>query len=113
MNGIYVMYFTGAVGSGHGLILLHDGTITGADAGGVLYDGSYTLNSDRTLLTGNLSMQVPAGASLVTGASAGEAPLTFDIPLSLPANLGNGHPLTLKMATGAVNIIFKKLRELA
>lgn len=112
MDGIYAMYFTGAVGSGHGLIMLSAGTITGADAAGVLYDGSYSLNPDRTLLTGSLTMQVPSGTSLVTGASAGEAPLTFEVPLSLPANLGNGRPLPLKMATGTVNVIFKKLREL-
>ncbi len=110
MNGIYVMYFTGATGSGHGLLLLQNGTITGADAAGVTYDGTYRLEGDN--LVGTLKMIVPAGTSLVTGAAAGSSPLTFDIPLTLPSNFADGMPRILSMPTGPVNIIFRRLRDL-
>jgi len=110
MNGIYAIYFTGAFGSGHGVLLLRNGAIAGADASGVLYDGSYRVEGNGEILRGSVRMMVPPGAGLVTGAAAGSEPLSFDIPLALPTHLGNGRPLLLQTPTGPVNIIFKRLR---
>ena len=48
-EGIYAMYFTGHIESGHGLLMLKTGIIAGADAAGGIYDGSYTQDSKGTL----------------------------------------------------------------
>ena len=112
MNGIYVMYFTGAAGSGEGLILLKDGILAGADGGGVLYDGTYKISEDGENLAGSISVNVPPGVGLVTGATAGSEPLKFELPLSLPTSLGEGRSLTIRTPTGPLNIIFKRLRSI-
>ncbi len=110
MDGIYAIYFTGATGSGQGVILLKDGVIAGADAAGGTYDGNYTELEDGSV-EGTVKMTVPSGAQLVTGAAAGSEPMSMEIPLKLPVNFGNGHPLPMQTPTGPINIIFKRLRD--
>jgi len=110
MNGIYAMYFTGITGAGHGVIMIKDGIIAGADAGGGIYDGRFSILGDGTL-EGNARLTIPAGGRLVTGAAAGSEPMVFEIPLKLPANLGEGQALPMQTPTGPINIIFKRLRD--
>ncbi len=110
MEGIYTMYFTGHLGSGQGLFLLKGGVVAGADAAGGTFDGSY--KQEGGFLNGVVRMTVPAGGTLVTGAVAGQSPLTFDIPLQLPENFANGQTIALNTPTGPINIIFKKLRDI-
>lgn len=110
MEGIYAIYFTGVAGSGSGVVVLKNGIIAGADVAGGTYDGSYRELGDGTA-DGLVRLTLPPGAQLVTGATAGSEPMVFEIPLKLPANLGNGTPLGLSTPTGPINIIFKRLRD--
>src|SRR6266576_982816 len=110
-EGIYAMYFTGNAGSGHGLLMLKSGVIAGADAAGGIYDGSYNPGAPGTLNV-HVRLTVPPGFALVTGASAGQKPMVFEIPAQLPENFANGQPIALDTPTGPINIIFKKLRDL-
>ncbi|HCR85160.1 MAG TPA: hypothetical protein DIV86_00625 [Alphaproteobacteria bacterium] len=109
MNGIYAIYYTGAIGSGQGVVIIKDGVISGADVVGGIYDGQYKEINNQA--EGLVSLTLPAGAMLVTGASSGSQPTKFDIPINLPTNLGNGQPLLIKTPTGPINIIFKRLRD--
>jgi hypothetical protein len=111
MEGIYVMYFTGSVGSGEALLMLKNGTIAGADTGGGIYDGSYTPEAGGTLDV-SVRLTLPPGTSLVTGASVGVTPMVIDLPAKLPKNFGNGQAIALKTPTGPINVLFKKLRDL-
>jgi hypothetical protein len=111
MEGIYVMYFTGSLGSGYGLLILKNGVIAGADAAGGIYDGSYTQEPGGTL-NAKVRLALPPGATLVTGAAAGETPMVIDIPAKLPENFASGQAIALTTPTGPINIIFKKLRDL-
>lgn len=110
MEGIYVMYFTGSIGSGNGLLILKNGVIAGADAAGGVYDGSYTQEPGGTLNV-HVRLTLPPGGTLVTGASTGANPMVIDIPAKLPENFANGQAIALRTPTGPVNIIFKKLRD--
>lgn len=111
MDGIYAMYFTGTVGVGHGVFVLKDGVIAGADAIGGVLDGTYE-DADEGNLTVSITMTFPPGALLVTGAVADQEPLTQQISATLPVDLGNGKPIELTLPTGPVNVIFKRLRAL-
>jgi hypothetical protein len=111
MNGIYAMYYTGSAGSGHALVVMKDGVITGADAVGGILDGTYQA-IDGGYLDVEVSLTVPAGGWLVTGAVAGEDSLIQEIKTRLPENLGGGRPITVRTPTGPVNVIFKHIREL-
>ena len=60
-NGFFRIAFTGATGSGLGLLVLHNGSVVGADTGGGIYDGSYTENPDTQALEFRITMSIPAG----------------------------------------------------
>jgi len=65
-NGwLFSITFTGAAGSGFGMLVLHRGVIAGADIAGATYDGSYTENSATQALDFQITMNVPAGATPV------------------------------------------------
>ena len=49
MGGIYAMYFTGTAGVGHGVFVLKDGVVAGADAIGGVLDGTYQDTGDGNL----------------------------------------------------------------
>ena len=111
MNGIYAMYFTGAAGSSHAILVTKDGMIVGADATGGVLDGTYNDTGDGNLDV-SVSVKVPAGASFVTGAVAGRDPMVQQISTKLPANLGNGNPIGVQTPTGPVNVVFRRLRDI-
>lgn len=111
MEGIYAMYYTGHLGSGEGLLMLKSGVVAGADAIGGIYDGSYTKEEGGTLNV-HVRLTIPPGTALVTGGSAGQNPMVFEIPAQLPENFANGQAIALNTPTGPINIIFKKIRDL-
>lgn len=51
INGFYSIYFTGMAGVGFGVIVLKDGTITGADSAGAIYDGEYQLDDEHKIVS--------------------------------------------------------------
>ncbi len=71
LSGFYAIYYTGATGSGIGVIVItNTGVITGADMIGGRYDGNYTQNPAGGY-DAKIRMSFPPGAALVTGALAG------------------------------------------
>jgi len=111
MNGIYALYFTGTSGSGFGVIILKDGVMTGADVTGGMFDGTYRVVGDE--ITGTFISLLPPGVTSVNGVLAGQNGLRVEYPIRLPVNLGAGQAFTLPTPNGPVNVIVKKLRDLA
>lgn len=112
INAIYAIYFTGVAGSGMGLLVFVNGVISGADAAGSTFDGEYSLDEGTGKLEGKLNLTVAAGTPLVTGGSVHNQPYTIEFPLSLSPDLGGGQPVEIRLPTGPVNVIFKKLRDI-
>jgi len=112
MNGFYAAYFTGVVGNSMGLFVFRDGVITGVDVGGMHYDGTYTIDGVRSLLTGKITYVIKPGHALITGASAGSEPIRVDFPLELPTGFADGRVLSIPTPSGAVNAKFEKVRDL-
>ena len=110
-NALYAMYFTGVAGSGLGMVAFLDGVVAGADATGGIIDGTYKVD-DAGKLVGSVKMSFPAGATLVTGGPVAADPFSIAFPLVLSPDLGDGSPILVKLPTGPVNVIFKKLRNL-
>jgi hypothetical protein len=111
MTGIYAMYFTGSAGSGHAVFVMKDGIVAGADAIGGVLEGTYK-SAGEGYLEVAVTLTVPSGAWLVTGAVAGDQPMAQEIKARLPENLGGGSPIMVQTPTGPVNVIFKRLRDL-
>lgn len=112
LDGFYSIFFTGVSGQGFGIIVLKDGILVGADSAGGSYNGHYAIENGKQFLIGEVVLKAPPGIQLVTGAATGSEPASWTIPLSLPADFGNGQPLPLKTSTGPINIIFRKLRDI-
>lgn len=110
LDGFYALYYTGSVSSGFAMIVLRSGIVTGADAGGGLYDGNYAVNADKRTIEGTLKLTTPAGVSLVTGAPANQYASSQEIPFSFPAEL-NEQTVPIQTPTGPVNLKFKKIRD--
>ncbi|MCH7889307.1 MAG: hypothetical protein IIA00_08530 [Proteobacteria bacterium] len=111
ISGIYSITFRGVADWGMGLLLVQNNRITGADVGGVLYDGSITEAGSDILF--DLVLTVPPGATLVQGIPA--SPDVQKVPFSakIPAKaLETQEPVRIEMPIGPVNVIFKCLRSL-
>jgi hypothetical protein len=94
------------------MLVLQRGSIVGADAGGVLYDGTYQDRGDS--LDVRLTMTVPPGVTLVQGTLA--QPTAYSVPINVSLSkraLTTSEPVLLQMPPGPVNAIFRKLRPLS
>ena len=111
MEGIYAIYFTGMAGLGHAVFVMKNGIVSGADAMGVMFDGTYR-DVGADTLDFSVTMTVPPGPPLVTGVTAEREPLVQEIAAKLPHNFGNGNPIGIDTPTGPVNAVFRKLRSI-
>lgn len=108
MEGFYAVYYTGAAGFGHAVLAIRDGILSGADAAGGVYDGTYKLG-EAGAVSIEVTLTVPAGATLVTGQTL-PSPYNQTIKAELPVNFAGGQPVPMQTPLGPVNAIFKKLR---
>jgi hypothetical protein len=110
-KAIYIAYLTGIAGQSIGLFYIGDGILAGVDVATMQYNGSYTTNSDGNL-EGVVEYVLPAGASLITGAPAGTAPVRISVKLTLPSDFANGDTITIETPLGPVNAKFEKLKDI-
>ncbi|MDF2142822.1 hypothetical protein [Paenirhodobacter sp. CAU 1674] len=108
MEGFYAVYYTGVSGFGHAVLVIEDGVVTGADATGGVYDGTFSIGAEGTISI-EVTLTVPAGTTLVTGQTL-PSPCSQTIKAELPANFAGGQPVPMQTPLGPVNAIFKKLR---
>lgn len=111
-DGIYAGYFTGTVSSSFGLFLFGDGRITGADAGGAVYLGSYRVDATKRIVEGEVTLSAPPHTPLITGAVSGDAPIDLRIPIKLPDVINEAEVYRIETPVGPVNARFRKLRSL-
>jgi hypothetical protein len=95
-----------------GILLLQKGVVTGADVGGVQYDGTYRdAGSDVEF---NATMTVPPGVMLAQGAPARPTAYTVPINITIPKSaIDTLQPVLLQLPPGPVNVIFRRLRSLS
>jgi hypothetical protein len=104
--------FTGANGSGLGVLVLHNGSVVGADTGGGIYEGSYTENTAASRLDFAITLSFPAGAIPVQTGIALPMPMSVPIHASvLQDDIGTERPTLVQTPLGPVNVLLKKLRD--
>ncbi len=111
-KAIYLAYLSAATGNNIGMFCIGEGIITGADFGGLLYDGNYQLSSDASRLDGVVKFTLRPGTQLITGAVGGPEPVEISVPLSLPIDFANGQTVSIPTPVGPLNARFEKLRDL-
>jgi hypothetical protein len=111
VEGIYLITFRGLSGWGQGLLFLRLGKVTGADAQGCLYDGSYTVQSNAIFF--DLTLTVPPGVALVTATYP--QPIVYTLPFQAVVTLQameEQTPFLVTLGPTQVNVIVKRLRSL-
>src|SRR5439155_24562673 len=90
----HAISFAGVAGWGT-VVLVFDtdsNLVGGADSGGVIYDGQFTVEHGR--LRSREQATVPAGTALFTGLPPSNQPFTFTVTISIPMDdLLNGVPV--------------------
>jgi len=112
IEGFYRIAFTGASGSGFGILVFSNGLIVGADAAGAIYNGAYTGNSPDQSIRFTVTMNAPAGVTPVQTGIPLASQLNLPISGALSENdIKSENTILLQTPIGPVNIIFKKLRN--
>ena len=113
VDGIYSVTFRGAADWGMGLLMFHRGVITGADASGVTFDGTYRDSDDSSAISAQVKMTVPPGTMLVQGFTSGSEAEEIPFSVRIPKNsMERQDPVRIELPPGPVNAIFRKLRDL-
>jgi hypothetical protein len=111
IEGFYAITFRGNDGWGIGMVIFRDGAITGADAGGVLYDGYYADRGEHLDL--NARIRVPPGVGLVQGVAGQPAWSSYDFTAVVPKRaLDSNEPVRMELPNGPVNVIFRRVRPI-
>jgi hypothetical protein len=111
-EGFFRIAFTGATGSGLGILVLRNGSVVGADTGGGTYDGSYKENADTQALEFVITLSMPAGVAPVQTGIPLATPISVPINASLlQDDIGGANPTLVQTPLGPVNVLFAKIRE--
>lgn len=111
VDGIYSITFRGTADWGMGLLMLQNNAITGADVGGVSYDGTFEETEDS--ITVDMQLTVPPGVTLVQGTLPRPEVTKFPLSATIPKRaIDTQEPVLVQMSIGPVNVIFKRLRSL-
>ena len=111
LDGIFSITFRGRADWGTGLLILQNGVITGADASGALYDGSYQERGPDVDV--KLTLTVPPGVTLVQGTAAQPKQYSISSETTLPIReVLEEKAILLEFPPGPVNVIFRRLRAI-
>jgi hypothetical protein len=108
-EGFYKLEFIGAVGWGVGVVVLDTGFVAGADAGGVIYCGTYTHDSGPDELVLDIELRVPPGAQLVTGGQAHPLPRKLRARSRIPRTFSGTQVFNATTDDGPVNYRLTKI----
>ncbi|MFK0165621.1 hypothetical protein [Rhizobium sp. NPDC090279] len=111
-DGIYTAYLAGVTGNSFGMFLLNNGIIAGADAGGGIYDGTYTLSPDGLSWIGTIAFTLPPGGATITGQVATQEPLKINVPIKLPLNFTSSDFIRIETPLSPLNARFVLVRTL-
>lgn len=111
LDGFYVGYMS-ADGYGVVLFVFRGSNIVGVDAGGVKFDGYYTLDPVTKSFNGKITVNAPANTNLVQGGNTGPNGLTYEVPFSMPENFLDVPFIRVDTPFGPVNMKLEKLRDI-
>ncbi len=112
IDGFFNIVFTGASGSGFGVLVFSAGIIVGADASGAIYDGKYMENISTGEITIHGKISIPGGAMSVQNGIPLAAATTVHIDATMAkADMLSQKIVLLQTALGPINVIYKKIRD--
>lgn len=112
MNGFYSGYFTGAAGVSIGMFIFQNGIISGADAGGGQYDGTYSNSAESNFIEGIIRFTLPIGHHSIMGKIASTEPIIIDVQIKLPTKINKDEIHLIQTPLGNINAKFNKIKEI-
>lgn len=112
IDGYYSALFSGRAGEGSAMFILSNGTLTGADPLGVVFDGSYAPDT-KGGFTGKVTVKAPPNGELVQGVTTGPDGLVYEVEISIPSDFETKPFISLSTPLGPVNFTLTLLRGLA
>jgi hypothetical protein len=111
-NALYLVKYTGNQGIGSVVLALLNGQVFGVDVAGGEYSGNYKEENGK--IVGEITLLVPAGVALVTGAPISPEPYTVPIPVTLPIEINEQQTVQIQvqLPTGLVNANVKKVKNI-
>jgi hypothetical protein len=111
-NGVYTVNYTGKQGIGSASLVLLNEQIFGVDVAGSEYTGTYKIVDNK--IVGEININVPPGATLVTGAPVSAQPYIIPFPFSMPAGINEQQTVLIQVQLpyGAVNANVKKVKNI-
>lgn len=109
-DGIYLAYFSAEFGNSIGMFIVSKNTISGADVGGGIYDGSF--NKKNGEASGKITFSMKGGGVTITGAQS-DLPVSYDTDFRFQLPLDGQDFHQFETITGPVNVRFEKIRGIA
>lgn len=103
------MRYSGAAGTGEGVLYIGNNAILGVDVGNVRYAGTYTEESG--LLRMKIKMTASQGFLLVTGQML-QAGQSIQLNANFPVDFADGSPQQLLVGSQTVAVTFEKIGDL-
>jgi hypothetical protein len=110
VEGFYVAYLTGGMGSSFAMFTFKNGIIAGADTGGGKYDGVYEIDESNQKNLCEIEFILPVGAQSITGAAAKAEPLKILVPVVFPIKIKPDEVFRIDTVIGPVNVRLEKIR---
>lgn len=109
-EGFYSIVYVGNAGVGAGVLVFDTNIVVGADAGGGLYDGTYTVDTRRNVIDVNVTLTVAPGVGLVLGVPP--QPYAYKVPIqaSIPRGVAQNQ-FTINTPYGSATVLMRKIRD--
>lgn len=111
IDGFYIAYFTGVIGTSIGIFVFKEGIVVGADAGGGRYNGVFNISEDAQSIIGTIDLTIPIGMNSITGVSATTEPIAMSVPFELPTQFNRHDVFKIQTPAGPINAKFEKMRD--
>lgn len=111
IDGIYAAYLSGRVGRGFAILLFNKGRVTGADALGIQFDGSYVEREGGNVSV-EMAVNAPPNIQLVQGGLTGHDGDQYTVALDLPPDFPTADYIPIATKYGPINARIRRLRGL-
>ena len=110
-EGFWSVRSKGDAGEGVGVIVLDTNMVVGADAAGVVYDGTYCRNNNNELDCEVTATVVNNDVWIVTNRTMLLKGSSFQIKAVLPSEFGLSTTISVNTPFGPIKVSFSKIRD--
>lgn len=112
IDGYYLAFLAGTAGEGIVFLVFDNGTVSGIDVAGSIFDGQVDFRSEQKAFVGPMRVSVPPNGVTIQGKDTGAEGLTYTVEICIPEDFLTRPYLTIATPFGTVNAKVRKGRDL-